>query len=361
MGRESIYEIIVGRTLGGHRDRWDKLVEMADPPSPEFRSWWVEAVADERAQIVLVLDGDRLVGGLPLEVERRFGVDRIRLLGHDLLPTSVDVVAEPDERAAVARQVVRWMQRVPDALVELDGLVTGSTLQAALQASDVGVEVRELPGAPFVDLTTDHEAWVASRSRNYRKGTRRMRRRLAERGYTHRVLGDREVEFGLAALRRLHAQRFGGRSGFLPYFERFADVLRAGVAAGGVHVHVLQGEAEDVAAIDVVFDVDGRLLDYQSGRIVDDPELDGAGTVLTDDVIAYARRTSAYELDLGRHPDDYKMRIADGVRPTLILTASWGPRTSMLLRAHDLRSRTRRVARRLVGRGGGRRASEGDG
>ncbi|MFC6345434.1 hypothetical protein ACFP8W_25845, partial [Nocardioides hankookensis] len=53
--------------LDGRRAAWDGLVADQPVPSPFLRSWWLEGVAPTDTTFVLVLDGERLVGGLALQ------------------------------------------------------------------------------------------------------------------------------------------------------------------------------------------------------------------------------------------------------------------------------------------------------
>src|SRR5205807_1596939 len=73
--------VSVTNVLGAYADAWDSLVESLPIPSPFLRSWWLDAAAGSRPCIVLVLQRDRLVGGLALESDRHVGIERLRLLG----------------------------------------------------------------------------------------------------------------------------------------------------------------------------------------------------------------------------------------------------------------------------------------
>ena len=78
--------------LGSWRAAWDALVLTAPLPTPFLRSWWLDAqraVRDGSALFVLVVQGEQLLGGQALQVDRVLGAQRIQALGQGpLAPTT---------------------------------------------------------------------------------------------------------------------------------------------------------------------------------------------------------------------------------------------------------------------------------
>ncbi len=84
---------------------WDELVAAMHLPSPFLRSWWLGAVDDGAGAYVLVLDGDRLVGGLPLAKRALARTDRVSLRRprHGCAPTISTSLRRRSRLAAVSR------------------------------------------------------------------------------------------------------------------------------------------------------------------------------------------------------------------------------------------------------------------
>src|ERR1700736_4751331 len=107
----------VMRALGAYAPAWDALVDHAPIPSPFLRSWWLGAAAGSQPVIVLVLEGERVVGGLALERDRHLGVERLRVLGAGAMcPDHLDAVAAVDKRVDVASALRGWLARSGDPL-----------------------------------------------------------------------------------------------------------------------------------------------------------------------------------------------------------------------------------------------------
>src|SRR4030081_2227885 len=75
----------VVRALGAHAPAWDALIDASPVPSPFLRSWWLSSAFGSQPVIVLVLEGERSVGGRALERDRHIGVERLRVIGAGVL------------------------------------------------------------------------------------------------------------------------------------------------------------------------------------------------------------------------------------------------------------------------------------
>ncbi|GAB2459245.1 hypothetical protein GCM10027062_43860 [Nocardioides hungaricus] len=303
--------------LGAHRRAWDALVLAQPLPSPFARSWWLDA---HPARYLLVLDEDRLVGGLALSRTRRLGMVRYAAPGPAVLcPDHLDLLAEPGREDAVAAAVGRWFATRRSWLLDVRGLVAEPLLARA-----VGATARPDDVAPWRPLPAGGES----------RSVRRSRRRLAERGLAHRVEAD--VGAGLGALRRLHEER-GDRGPLLAELDVVTRAVAAGAARGEARVDVL-ADGPRVAAVVVSFLVGGRLSLYQVARSLR-PEHDGAGTVLLADVVA---SSDAAEVDLLRGDEAYKRSFADHTRTLTRLRVARGPWPRLVLALEDAARAARR-------------------
>ncbi len=340
--------VSVTTMLGAYADAWDSLVESLPIPSPFLRSWWLDTSAGSRPCIVLVLQRDRLVGGLALERDRHLGIERLRLLGAGALcPDHLDAVAAPEMRAEVAAVLGAWLTRRGDRLLDLDGMVTDSLVAAALP---LRFRCERSAVAP----------WVALSSRflertSLRRLVHRTERRLVRDTGSCIVERVDDVELGLRVLHRFHAQRWGKASSFLGDFGRFATVCRAAAARREVVFNVLRA-GDEPGAIVVSFEVAGHLSYYQSGRIPS-RRWRGAGIVLLARVIDDAARRGLLDADLLRGDEAYKTLFADQRRELWRLRCAVGSTAQVALhidfaaeRGRHLAGRTRRRLRSIAAR-----------
>jgi CelD/BcsL family acetyltransferase involved in cellulose biosynthesis len=341
-------DVRVQRSLGPYQDPWDRLVEARTPPPVDQRSWWAETMAGPDSRFVLVVAGDHLIGGLALDITRRWGVTHLRITGDSLFPTEMDLLVDPDHTDVALEHFRRWLRSHDHGVVDLDGLPEQSLLRRALP---VDVEEIDRPGSPYIPLRGSFDDYMRRLSRNLRRDLRRVSRRLKEHGVSHRRLAPTEVEFGLATLRRLHSNRFTDDSAFLPYFDRFAQAARHGARRGELAFHVLARD-DEVIAIEALAEVDGHLASFQTGMAPrDDRRYRGAGNLLLFHFLEDAWRRGLHEVDLGREPDHFKARLTSHVRPVKRLVGSWGWRSDALQTAVRARARIghqrRRVTRHL--------------
>jgi CelD/BcsL family acetyltransferase involved in cellulose biosynthesis len=331
--------VSVVEDLGAHSAAWDALVDLMPIPSPFLRSWWLGAAGGGVPQIVLVHRGDRLVGGVALEGDRHFGVERLRVLGAgSLCPDHIDAVAAAEHRGEVGAALGAWLVRPGARLIDLDGLVSGSLLSTTLAGR---AKHERTAVAPWVTLSG---SYLDGRSANLRRVVARTERRLAADAGRCEVARLAEVEEGLSLLRLLHAQRWGNSSAFLIGFARFAAVCRAAATAGELAINILRAGNETVAVV-ASFEVAGRISHYQSGR-VPAARWRSASTVLLARVCENAARRGVHEADFLRGEESYKDRLTDRRRELWRLRCAIGPRAVVALYGDIAAEGGRRLAGR---------------
>ena len=345
--------VVVVPRLGEWSTRWDAIVDQMPIPSPFLRSWWLEATAGADPSFVLVADGDRLLGGLAVQADRRLGVARLRHMGHGTLkPDHLDAVTRPEARAEVTGVLRVWFASRGPLIVELAGMVPGSVVRSAFPGH---VRERVLGQAPWTSLPSTFDEYLADRPSTMRNSLRRAWRRLEKQGVVYRSVPRGEIESALDDLRRLHEMRFGSTSGLLPEFDAFSRAVTRGAESGEASVHELRFEGEAIAS-EVWFEVAGVASFYQSGR---DPDQrwKGSGTVLKARIIEQMCERHVRIIDLLRDDEPYKRDWASGARDVVQLDASHG-RSAQLASAampvvRALQSmwwRARARARRVGGR-----------
>jgi CelD/BcsL family acetyltransferase involved in cellulose biosynthesis len=335
-----VVELKVQKELGPFREQWDRLVATDPSPPTDMTSWWLESLGGTSRRFVLLVDGDRLLAGLPVHLAHRRGVVDLRLLGGEFWPAGADVVADPAAAASATHHLGRWLRSHRHCTVDFNGVRPDSLLRAALPTS---VREIDLPGSPIIDLSDGYHKWQEQRSRNFRKDLRRHERRLHGEGVRYRTLSPAETEWGLDCLRELHEQRFGAHSAFLPHFERFAAAAPAGVARRELVLHVLTTD-ERIIAIEATLEVGGWVSSVQTAMAHGERRFRGAGTVLLAKILEYADHHGLRGLELGREPSDYKARWTDDIYPVKRLTGAWGWRPSAVSIANRSRARAARQA-----------------
>jgi CelD/BcsL family acetyltransferase involved in cellulose biosynthesis len=336
---------IVRPDLGEFRDQWDDLVLRTPPPSPMLRSWWIETAEATQRSFVLVARDGQLLGGLAVDVDHRWR--RLPILRSESGSTYQDILVRPGHGREVVDRVRHWFRSHRHAIVDIAGVLPGSRLRDALPT-----EVQELPFAssPYISIPAGFDTYLAERTKNWRSSYRRHRRRLEQEGCVYRRLERRELDRGLEELRRLHAAIFPEDSWFLPEFEEFRAVARAGSDAGEFALHALEMDGR-IVAIDALVELGPYVYSLQTGRDPS-PEYRGAGTVLLARAIEDYCQREARELDLYVGEFPYKLRLTDQTRQVVRLHGAWGWAGNLAVDADRARARLRAATarpRRWVG------------
>jgi CelD/BcsL family acetyltransferase involved in cellulose biosynthesis len=322
--------------------QWDQLVDLAPLPSPFLRSWWLTGASGGRPRFLLVVDGDRLLGGLALEEGRQLGLPCLRLMGAGpLCPDHLDLLSVPGQEDAVIRTLAAWLRRPRARVLDLEGVDVGSRLIMALPGD---IRPERLTVAPWAPLPADSRAYLAGRPTGFRKTLRRASARMTAEGSAHRIRRGPSAVGALQALRQLHGAQWGDRSRFLPSFDHFAAACRLGAEFDEVAVHELT-VGETVVAIMVTFEVAGRVSLYQSARLTDfrwrDATLLLLATIITD-----ACDRGFAEVDFLRGDEPYKNNFAPERRALLRLRGASGTTGRAILVAQTAARRAKRAAAR---------------
>ncbi|NYJ00107.1 CelD/BcsL family acetyltransferase involved in cellulose biosynthesis [Nocardioides thalensis] len=328
---------------------WDRLADGAPLASPFLKSWWLTAVADRNARYLLVLEDDRLLGGLAVRRSRRLGVPVYTALGAGrLCPDHIDLVAEPGRADDVVAALRDWFTRPGNRVVDLDGLherarVVDALPGAALTTTDLG---------PWEPLPADPADYYRARTRTFAKRTGKKQRRAERAGTVFRRLPDAEVAGGLDDLWSLHAVRRDRRP-LLRWSPQIRRAVLAGTSAGEVRIHVAERDGARCGVL-LSFTTGGRLSTYQIARRLE-PDHADVGNLLYAAAIEDACRDGLTELDLLRGAEPYKLSFASEARAVVRARAAHGPGARLVLRLVVVAERARRAAgaavRRLRSRG----------
>jgi CelD/BcsL family acetyltransferase involved in cellulose biosynthesis len=237
---------------------WDGLVRAMPRPSPFLlHAWLVEWLRHYGGEAELAVQvayrGDRLVGALPICIQRRHGLWVSEFLGGTGAALADVLVAPGEDGATVARLVERGASARHD-FANLFGLPGSSRLVTALPPG--ALRLVERLEAPVLDLSAGWDAVYAAKTTSKLRGDRRRRMRQLEALGTVEMAIARtpeELERALEEAFHVHALRWQGRrdaSDFAtPTGMRFyrAAVLRL---------------AEDDAARILTLRLDGRAIAF---------------------------------------------------------------------------------------------------
>lgn len=299
---------------------WDDLVLAMPRPSPYLlhvwlSEWWRVHGTGCRLAVHVARRRGRLVGALPLFVERRHGIRTARFLGGKRSMLADVLVARGED--GVAPALVERAGGPGQDLVDLVGLPGGSRLAACAGGR---VKVVERVEAPVLDLDDGWRRRTLSKATSTRLA--RKRRRLAEAGRlelaTARTAG--ELEAVVDDTLRLHALRWQDRpdlSGVLhPDARRFYRAVYPALAERN----------EGVFRV-VRFLLDGRSIAYHAHFVLDgslywhrlgfDPAYArfSPGLLLILEVLDRARSEGVRRVEFLGGGEAYKLHFADQFEP----------------------------------------------
>lgn len=339
--------------LGPHREAWDDLAGRQPLPSPFLRSWWLEHTAAGRLQLVVCLDGDRLVGGAAFELDRAghgpVQLERVRCVGQGVLaPDHLDLVAADEHHLEVARAVLAWLRRPGSRVVDLDGLAASGTLARLLGAHEV-----ERTAAPYAVLGPDAAAYLGGRPGKVRSTVSRSWKRFQREGAQVRRVPDGAVATALEDLARLHDGRWSDDSEFLQGWDRVRSAVLAGAQRGEAVLHELVDADGTVVATELDLRSGTTLAFYQAGRSTE-RQWRGCGSVLRARIIEAAVADGVREYDLLRGDESYKADWATDRRELVRCVMGVGPLGTAALAARSARQAlAARSARRATARPSG--------
>lgn len=308
---------------------WDDLaIELGEPAcSPAVMLGWKRWLApDMEIVTVLVYDDVDLVGVAPFVLDRSSGRKDVRVMGAALLHR-IGLLArngyEQELAGAVGVHLGSLSPR-PD-VIALEGVATSEGWPAAVREGfrgimHTGAHWTSRGDAPIVTIGGNpFEAWMATRSANFRSDMRRARRRLEKRGGRVRLVtgASADIESAVSALGALHRGRWTPE-GYPGIIDTAAESMMLEVARAqpdGERFRLWVVELEDrVIGAQVFFAAGGNVIYWNGGWDQDHSDLKpGMLGILA--AIEDAADRGERRLDLGGGAQSYKLRFADSVDP----------------------------------------------
>ena len=294
--------------------------------------WWAVYGGSFSLQVLLAWRGDRLVGIAPLMLGKhpRYGRASPQILmmigqGGDTLAERFAFICEPELEAVVTRAFVdyllgplkkKWHMLRFERM--LDGSPSMRHLVKALEQSGLQVETPIVNHAPYAKLPEHMDAFLATRTSNFRSQYRSSWRKLEKLGTAKlRYAGvDIEVPEAIDTLASLHRERFASRPSssfathnYVRFHSRLAQAL---LDRGWLWLVVLEVDGKPIAArYDFVYD--NKIWCMQGGW---DPRYSSVrpGMILTGAVISWGIERGMAEYDFLCGQEDYKSRWSDAER-----------------------------------------------
>lgn len=347
--------------LAPHLPAWEGLAIACGRPFclPGWMlAWWREAEeANGLLRVVLVFDGDELIGVGPFFASPTLGLFEVRLLGAGF-SHRIGPLARPGEEQRVATALATALATLDPqpASVVFEGVDLGDEWPAMIARAwpGRGPRIRRdaTMDAPVIALQGDYEAWFGQRSKNFRKGNRRRANRLEEAGVRGRTATDPAA---IEALLTLHHARWSerGGSGLDAGAERMLRTAAAELAERDLlEIVLLEGPEGPISAELMVRA--GRAATLWSGGF--DPAWSNLAPG-TNSILAALREASAHQVesvDLGGGGDEYKSKLADDNRPiawqTLFPRGARYPLIRLRLAPKHVSQAMRRLGKRLPDR-----------
>lgn len=347
------------------RDEWDHLAVACRRPGSRAHlliAWWRHlAPRDALTRVVLVREGERLIGLAPFLISRApFGIFRAGLFGTPSMPQRLGILSRPEDAERVAAAVASALaaSHPRPAVIDLDRIDAADPVTPFLARrwpAALGARLHQplTVSAPVLSLGADgFEAWLAGKSRNFRKELRRTRRGLEQRGARIAPVEDVDgLDRAIDAFRRLHGQHWGSRSSL--WTPQACAMLReAGermIGSGGMRVYTVEAGGE-IVAVEILFAAGGEVASWNTGW---DP-------AWAEERVSMAGLFAAIEdcfercdtrLDFGEGTQPYKLRLADGDDPvawaTVLARGASYPAASALTAGARWKRTARGAARRL--------------
>lgn len=330
----TLTEITDGNALIELREAWRALVERAENATiyqtwEWNEAWWRTFRRGKMLRLLLVRNGEDLVGIAPFYVSRHLGTPlrRLAFLGTGC-SDYLDIIAARDAEAGVFAAVRDHLDRASGFdLADLQQLPQGSRfaeyLRLAGYATDgasgngaraaVRILVKPMERCPYVRLPDTWEEFRRGLSKSMRQNVgyyeRLVRRELPDVAFE--IRGGADIPDAMAALFRLHQRRWRAQMlpGVLgsPAVRRFhLDVANRFQDRGWLRLHVIRSNDTIIAAL-YCFRYRNRYYYYLGGF---EPKLArySLGTTLTSAAIRQAIEEGCVEFDFLRGEEAYKER-----------------------------------------------------
>jgi CelD/BcsL family acetyltransferase involved in cellulose biosynthesis len=349
----------LGPVLAG----WDALAVACGLPTtaPAWGlAWWRHlAPADSELRVLVVRDGDEVIGVAPFVLTRSDGAAIYDLLAEDTgrnaplaLPGREWEVAEAATGALLAADPVPTMIRLRSAPLSgwFGPWVTALRLTDGRGPSRSILRQSPVTHCPVLTLTGTFEQWLDGKSANFRSEMRRLRKRFAAAGATIRLSRPETVDDDLRTYMGLHLARWDGGGSVYDAIEGPLLAALTEMAHGlpGERFRLYVAELDGVPIAAQLFLAAGGQIMYHNGGWDEAHARLKPGIVGILHAIEEGFAQGDRRLDFGPGTHPYKLRFADGDDPVASTSfAIAGPRLALHLAQRSGRRASAAAAARL--------------
>lgn len=284
-----------------------------------LRAWWEHHASEREMRVEAAFAGDRLIAGVPLEIERRIGGARVAHCMGRHHAALADVLIARGAPRETADEIFRALRNCGAHWVDFFGPARGGTLVGSRSAPDV--TAIERVEAPVLEMTNGwDEAYRRNVDGKKRSLHRRRRRQLEGLGRVDLAVATTpsELEPALDAAFDLHDLR---------WFDR-ADTSEFTTATGRRFYRDVTASLGQTGAVRItLLRVDGRPVAFHYGflfeqvffnhRLAFDPAFARAspGLITTLAAIEAAAVAGAKRVEFLGGGERYKLELADRIDP----------------------------------------------
>ena len=311
---------------------WDRLVDQAAIDHPFLShdwilSWWESFGKGKKLNILLVTDGDEVIGIAPLMIsqESMYGVP-VRELGflyNDHTPRFDFIVTR--DHAAVCEAVWRHLgdQHEEWDVLKLCQLVSSSPTLVELSrlatASERPVGTWPSTESPYLRIAGSFADYFASLHKGVRLNLKRRMKRLEEQGRVEfeRVEAEEEIDSALAEAFQMEAATWKGSAGTAiacrPEFQKFYSLVAHRAARRGLLYLTFLRVGGKRIAFDLSLIYKKTLFKLKPGYL---PEYHACspGQQLTSMTVRDAFAQNLKEVDFLGAADQWKLSWSNGLR-----------------------------------------------
>jgi len=344
-------EVEIHTNLDSLEADWRELAKRVSAPPFLWPGWvaaWWNSFGTSELTTLSARQGDRLVAVMPLV--RRGPVIASPTNWHSPI---YGLVAEGHGADAVTRALFESAPR----RVSLSFLMTSGSglneIRAACTAAGYRLAERTIMRSPYLKVGGTWDEYWSGRSRNLRKGIRRLRNRLEDIGEVSIEVTDGRagLEQLLEKVFRIEASGWKGEKGTAilsqPETRRFYEQVAAWAAAEGILKVALLRVNGRAVAMHLALESDGRYYMLKTGYDVAFKQA-GPGRLLDYEMASRAFSEGLKSFEFLGADEPYKLDWANGVHERVVLQA-FAPSAAGSLE-WLVQSRGRAIARRILAR-----------
>jgi len=313
-------------------DQWDDLLnrignELIFLTHEWFECWWYGFGNKSKPLILLVKDGSKLIGIIPLMIwrdsYRGFPVKKISFIENDNTPRSDFILSEKKKEAL--GNIIGWLKENRDLwdVIIFNKIPreseTFGILKEVLKENMMIFGIRESFNSPFISIDSDWETYFSQRSKKFRKALRNNLNKLNRSGTLkiEQIKDPEKLEGILPEVFKVSANSWKAKGGRtitdsqedIRFFLKLSEVASR---KGWLNIWLLKLNGKAIAA-EYHLKYKGRTHALR-GDFDEKYRAFSPGSVLESHIIEKMFKDKVVEHDLGGDPYRYKLKWTSTIR-----------------------------------------------